>query len=92
MLIHCTGEMLMSTVITIPIQSEILTPAELADITGCKTKDKQIEWLTTHGWSFFRNAGGRPIVGRYYARMALAGVRIGNMTHSNGEPNFDAIK
>ncbi|MGI4938602.1 MAG: DUF4224 domain-containing protein [Janthinobacterium lividum] len=57
-----------------PIDSEILTSTELFDITGRARKDQQIAWLRSSGWKFVTNALGAPIVGRWYARMKLAGV------------------
>jgi hypothetical protein len=62
--------------LNMPIDSEILSPAEVAQITGHARKDKQIAWLRACGWKFFLNAAGAPIIGRWYARLKLAGVEL----------------
>lgn len=59
-----------------PIESEILTREELTSLTGRSYREKQSEWLRLHGWRFETNAAGDPIVGRYYARMRLAGINL----------------
>jgi hypothetical protein len=57
------------------IASEILAAEELASITGYKTPSKQIAWLASHGWHYTLSGAQRPIVGRVYTRLKLAGVR-----------------
>lgn len=42
---------------------------------GARSAKKQIEWLTIRGWKYELNAAHKPIVGRIYARLKLAGVR-----------------
>lgn len=54
--------------------SEFLSDEELADMIRAKTPKKQIAWLTDKGWKFEINAAKRPVVGRLYARLRLAGV------------------
>jgi len=58
------------------INSEYLTVDELAGISGRARKDDQIAWLVAKGWRHTVNAAGAPIVGRWYARMKLAGVDL----------------
>lgn len=55
--------------------SEFLTQQELADMIGAATARKQIRWLAEHGWKYELNAARKPIVGRIYARLKLAGVK-----------------
>jgi hypothetical protein len=55
-------------------QSETLADEELATITGYQIPSKQIQWLTDNHWEHVLTAARRPIVGRVYARMKLAGV------------------
>lgn len=55
--------------------SEFLSREELADMIGAKSPKKQIEWLANHGWRYELNASRKPVVGRIYARLKLAGVR-----------------
>ena len=76
--------------ITIPIDSEILTKEEIANISGNIRKDKQITWLDTNGWKHQRNAAGEPNVGRWYARMKLAGIDMGS-TVSISQPDFSKV-
>jgi hypothetical protein len=57
------------------IDSEFLTPEELIEVTGYKHTGSQRDWLDKQGWCYVVNGAGRPIVGRWYARMRLAGVR-----------------
>lgn len=56
-------------------QSETLADEELATITGYQIPSKQIQWLTEKHWEFVLTGARRPIVGRVYARMKLAGVK-----------------
>ncbi|WLH93074.1 DUF4224 domain-containing protein [Pseudomonas sp. FP453] len=56
-------------------QSETLADEELATITGYQIPSKQIQWLTNNRWEFVLTGARRPIVGRVYARMKLAGVK-----------------
>ncbi|MNF50072.1 hypothetical protein D3C76_385010 [compost metagenome] len=57
------------------IQSETLTDEELATITGYLIPSKQITWLANNGWQYVLTRARRPVVGRAYARLKLAGVR-----------------
>jgi len=56
-------------------QSETLADEELATITGYQIPSKQIQWLTENHWEFVLTGARRPVVGRVYARMKLAGVK-----------------
>lgn len=57
------------------IQTETLDAEELATITGYQMHYKQIQWLSMNGWQYVLTGARRPIVGRVYARMKLAGVK-----------------
>ncbi len=72
-------------------ETELLTVDELVEITGRKTNAAQRAWLDRAGWCYVVNAAGRPIVGRWYARMTLAGVRADGAVTAN-EPDFSAIR
>jgi hypothetical protein len=61
------------------LDTEFLSPEELAEITGYKHIASQREWLDANGWKYVLNAARRPIVGRWFARMHLAGVRPSEM-------------
>ncbi len=55
-------------------QTETLAEEELAAITGYQLPSKQIQWLNINGWQYVLTRSRRPIVGRVYARLKLAGV------------------
>ncbi|MDQ0653776.1 DUF4224 domain-containing protein [Pseudomonas cedrina] len=57
------------------IQSDTLAEDELATITGCLIHSGQIGWLNRNGWKYVLTRARRPVVGRVYARMKLAGVK-----------------
>lgn len=57
------------------IQSETLVEEEIAAITGYQIPSKQISWLANNGWQYTLTGASRPVVGRVYARLKLAGVR-----------------
>ena len=53
------------------IEAEIFSDDELADLTGYKQRAHQRKWLIDRNWVFIESRGGRPLVGRMYARMKL---------------------
>ena len=53
------------------MQAEILSDDELADLTGYKHRAHQRKWLKDRNWVFIESRGGRPLVGRMFARMKL---------------------
>lgn len=57
------------------VQSETLAEEELATITGYQIPSRQIHWLNMNGWQYVLTGARRPIVGRVYARLKLAGVK-----------------
>jgi hypothetical protein len=57
------------------IQQETLSEDELAAITGYKLPSRQIQWLKLKRWEFVLTGANRPVVGRVYARLKLAGVK-----------------
>ncbi|MGV8921624.1 MAG: DUF4224 domain-containing protein [Pseudomonas sp.] len=57
------------------IQSETLAEEEVAAITGYQLPSKQINWLANNGWQYVLTGARRPVVGRVYARLKLAGVK-----------------
>lgn len=60
---------------TANLTSEILADDEIAAITGYLTPSRQIEWLNQNGWQHVLTAARRPVVGRVYARLKLAGIK-----------------
>lgn len=57
------------------LASEFLDEEEVARITGYQIPSKQIVWLTNNGWQYTLTRARRPIVGRVYARLKMAGVK-----------------
>lgn len=57
------------------MQCETLTEEEIATITGYLIPSGQIAWLNRNGWKYVLTRARRPVVGRVYARMKLAGVK-----------------
>jgi hypothetical protein len=55
--------------------SETLSDDELATITGYKTPSFQRQWLTLNAWEYVLTGAQRPVVGRVYARLKLAGIK-----------------
>ncbi|WP_422421823.1 DUF4224 domain-containing protein [Pseudomonas sp. GZD-222] len=53
------------------METEILSEKELAELTGYKARGYQRRWLEERQWHFIESRGGRPLVGRQYARMKL---------------------
>lgn len=73
--------------------TEFLTAEELSEVTGYKHVASQREWLDKNGWAYVVNAAGRPIVGRWFARLRLAGVRLTSIgLQPAGQPNFAALE
>ncbi|MGA6105600.1 DUF4224 domain-containing protein [Pseudomonas solani] len=68
-----------------PEVSEFLTEEELAAMICAKRSSKQIQWLESHHWKYELNAAGKPVVGRIYARLRLAGVKP-NGVNATAEP------
>ncbi|MCI3908823.1 DUF4224 domain-containing protein [Pseudomonas viridiflava] len=57
------------------IASEVLAEEELALITGYQLATRQIQWLDLNGWQYVLTGARKPVVGRVYARLKLAGVK-----------------
>ena len=68
----------------------LLSPDELADVTGFRLAAKQIRWLSTKGWRFEVNGNRRPIVARRYAEKMLGCG--GADEQSAPRPNFSALR
>jgi hypothetical protein len=74
--------------------SEILTQEEVASLTGHRARDAQVAWLDACHWPYILNAAGKPIVGRWYARLKLAGITPTErgLKKQSEEPNFAALE
>ena len=82
----------MSALLERQILSETLTHDELAEITGCVRYGGQIAWLYENGWKHHYSRSGAPIVGRWYARLKLAGITPRADNAEAWAPNFATIK
>lgn len=71
--------------------SLLLTPEEVEQITGRKSRRHQVEWLTAKRWQFEVNARGVPIIARSYAESRLSGVSAAPAAQRPRRPNFDAL-
>jgi hypothetical protein len=75
-----------------PTETEFLTIEELVEITGYSHVGRQKDWLNRNGWNYVVNAAGRPIVGRWFARLRLAGVPPSAVSLLQArQPNFAAL-
>jgi hypothetical protein len=53
----------------------------------------QRDWLDRNGWKYVLNAANRPIVGRYFVRLHLAGVSVAKMAPQEAwRPDFSKLK
>lgn len=82
----------MSAVFEFPLASETLTADEVRVITGCTRRADQVAWLAREGWAYVRARGGEPIVGRFYARLRLAGIVPQSIAAQTGwVPDFSSL-
>lgn len=74
-------------------ETEFLNQDELVEITGYKHVASQRDWLDKNGWPYVVNAGGRPIVSRWFARMRMSGMKPANTTvDTTWKPDFSALR
>ena len=83
----------MTAIFELPLPSETLNADEIAEITGAKTCDGQRSWLDTNRWKYHTNRAGRPIVGRLYTRLKLAGIGASTLApQATWSPDFSGIR
>lgn len=83
----------MSAVFEMTLESEILSPEEITQITGCARRTDQVAWLIDNGWTHYLNRAGTPIIGRLYARLKLAGINPAVLATSGGwVPDFSNLQ
>ena len=73
------------------VATEILADADIEIITGLVYPAAQIKWLKKHGWNFEINRKNKPVVGKYYARMRLAGVKVTQDEPSRTHADLDKV-
>lgn len=81
----------MSAIFELSLLSETLKPDEVAEITGAKTCEGQRSWLDSNRWKYYTTRSGRPIVGRLYARLKLAGIDASALATQGWAPDFSGI-
>ena len=73
-------------------ETEFLTTEELLEVTGYKSPGPQREWLDRNGWVYATTGAGRPVVGRWFARLRMAGVQPTSAgLQPSAKPNFSAL-
>ena len=82
----------MTAIFELHLPSETLAADELADVTGARTGDGQRTWLDANRWKYHTNRAGRPIVGRMYARLKLAGIEASTLAPQGWTPDFSGIR
>lgn len=78
--------------IEISLQSETLTDDEIATITGAVRAALQIEWLRANKWIYTTTRAGNPVVGRFYARMRLAGIEPDTRSAAVWTPRLNSVR
>lgn len=81
----------MTAIFEMNISSETLSKDEIRDITGWSQTKEQVKWLDENGWQYYKNRSGDPVVGRFYARLRLAGINTTAITTGGWAPDFSAI-
>ena len=71
---------------------ELLTEDEIATITGYMTPSKQVQWLASNGWKHVLSGARRPVVGRLYARLKLAGLNASEANAATNSWAFDLTR
>lgn len=73
--------------------AEFLSATELGEVTGYRHSASQREWLDKNGWHYVLNASGRPVVGRYYARLRMSGITPTPNGFQHGwTPDFSGLR
>lgn len=70
------------------MESEILSEQELEEITGYKERAWQRRWLDKRQWHYVQSRGGRPLVGRLYARQMLGTPAVQPSAPTQSKPTW----
>ncbi len=70
----------------------LLTPEQLARITGRPQITRQMAWLADHGWHYELSDKGELLVGALYANLRLAGLVPGAVGAPGQDGGFDLNK
>lgn len=83
----------MSALFEMALATETLNAEELVAITGCGRRGDQVAWLQAAGWTHVTNRAGEPVVGRFYARLRLAGITPSALMAAGGwAPDFSSLR
>ena len=82
----------MPAIFEMPLPSETLDADELFEVTGSKTADGHRTWLDLNRWKYHTSRSGRPVVGRMYARLKLAGIEASALLPQGWAPDFSGIR
>lgn len=66
----------MTALFELQIPNEDLSTDELVRITGCARQSDQLKWLASNNWMHHKNSRGEAMVGRFYARLKMAGINV----------------
>lgn len=81
----------MTATFEIPLASETLASDEIEAITGAAQAAHQIKWLTDNGWLHHITRAGKPVIGRMYARLKMAGVNMAP-AQAGWQPDLRAVR
>lgn len=83
-----------ATLLPLPDADQLqLTPDELERLTGATQTALQLAWLRDQGWAYTLTRAGKPVVGRLYANLKLAGVEVATIVGpTSWQPNLGAIQ
>lgn len=73
-------------------KSMFLTDAELAELTGYKRAQSQMQWLGSNGHQFVLNGIGRVIVSRRYIESILGVIDVKKRKAKTIEPDWEAAR
>lgn len=81
----------MSIIVQSDIHDEFLTKEEIERITGYSSMRGMMSWLDDKQWEFGVNHKNEIIIGRWYARLKMAGVSLQNieLEQTTYLPNLD---
>lgn len=67
--------------------SQLLSDNDLIELSGCKSKTAQIQWLNQQGINFYIRKDGRPSITWYMVNNPFAHKNIS----ASSEPDFGAM-
>ena len=76
----------------LPTGEITLEPEELERITGAKTARGQVAWLEEKRWQYELTGAQKPVVGRWYATIRLAGIDATALAPGGWAPDFTGIR